>query len=82
MSVLDEEEWSASRRYHFTAAGKRSWHGVEAGWAPDPVWTLGPTGNPNPIPSSFNLSLVTVSTVLPRPSFQYYHRLLAYKFHA
>jgi len=37
MLVLDEEEWLASRHYHFTAGGKKSWYGVEAGWAPDPV---------------------------------------------
>jgi len=82
MLVLDEEEWSDSRRYHFTSGGKRSWYGVEAGWAPDPVWTLGPVGSPNPIPPSFNFSLVTVSTGLRRPSFQYYYGLLAYKVHA
>jgi len=53
MSVLDNEEWSASRRYHFTAGGKRSWYGVEAGWAPDPVWDAWSYGESQLVSSAF-----------------------------
>jgi hypothetical protein len=55
-SALDEGEWSTSRPSRFISRVKNlSTHRIEAGWAPDPVWTLwkrviflSPLGNGTP----------------------------------
>jgi hypothetical protein len=55
-SVLDGGEWSASRPGRFTSAERSPVpNEQEAGWAPDPVWTLwsretflAPSGNRTP----------------------------------